>query len=503
MSAGASLEVIERAREHGSRTAVVEVGEATSYRTHSYADLLDASRKVAAALLGSRRDLRQHRVGILLPPGSEFIAALWGIWRAGGVAVPLALAHPPAELAFVVDDCQVSSVLTDAELEPRIRARRPTLRVAEILAGSDVERGIGPTVDPRQGATILYTSGTTGKPKGVVTSHLNLQAQIRNLVDAWRWSPEDRILEFLPLHHVHGLVNVVGCALWSGAVCEVLPRFDAGRVWASILSGRLTLLMAVPTIYVRLIKAWEEAGKQERAAMSRAASRLRLMVSGSAALPVPVLERWREITGHVLLERYGMTEIGMALSNPYEGERVAGAVGAPLPGVDVRLVDGEGQVVPAGEPGEIEVRGPTVFRRYWQRAEATREAFRDGWFQTGDLAVVEDGVYRILGRQSVDIIKCGGEKISALEIETALLGHPEIEECAVVGLEDAEWGQRVAAAVVVSGGGEMDLDTLRGWARERLAVYKVPSRVKCFGELPKNAMGKVTKPAVAAAFDES
>ena len=508
------LALFARAASHGSRIAIVEEGGSYSYR-----DLLDASARVAARLLADHRPLDGARIAILLPPGFHFVAALWGIWRAGGIAVPLALAHPPAELAFVLDDTQVSCVLSGPELESRIREAR-VLRIEDVLAtGAPAEPAthlIDPTdptlpidridpidpIDPDQGATILYTSGTTGKPKGVVTSHRNLQAQIDNLVAAWRWSRDDRILQFLPLHHVHGLVNIVGCALWSGAVCEVLPRFDAGRVWQAILSGRLTLLMAVPTIYVRLIKAWEEADAGQREALSKAAAGLRLMVSGSAALPVPVLERWQEITGHVLLERYGMTEIGMALSNPYDGPRVPGAVGSPLPGVEVRLVDEDGRLVASGQPGEIEVRGPTVFRHYWQRPEATREGFRDGCFRTGDLAIVEDGVYRILGRQSVDIIKCGGEKISALEIETALLGHPRIEECAVVGLEDAEWGQRVAAALVLTDGGEMDLETLRTWARERLAIFKVPSRVKCLDRLPRNAMGKVTKPAVVEAFGE-
>ena len=365
----------------------------------------------------------------------------------------------------------------------------------EILDRPGADASVEVALD--QGAMILYTSGTTGRPKGVVLSHGNIQAQVETLVAAWRWNSDDRILETLPLHHVHGLINIIACALWSGAVCEILPRFDAERVWERILSRQLSLFMAVPTIYVRLIRCWEEADAARREALSRAAGDLRLMVSGSAALPVPVLDRWRQITGQVLLERYGMTEIGMALSNPYDGSRLPGAVGSPLPGVDVRLVDEAGRPVPVGQPGEIEVRGRTVFRHYWRRPDATREAFRDGWFQTGDMAVADEaGVYRILGRQSVDIIKCGGEKISALEIETVLLAHPDVDECAVVGLDDAEWGQRVAAALVLADGRSLDLETLRAWARERLAIFKVPSRILCLERLPRNAMGKVTKPAV-------
>jgi len=197
----------------------------------------------------------------------------------------------------------------------------------------------------------------------------------------------------------------------------MLPAFDAARVAELLRGGDLTLYMAVPTIYHRLISLLDQSSEEERQRVREGSGRLRLMVSGSAALPIPVLERWRELSGHTLLERYGMTEIGMGLSNPYRGERIPGSVGSPLPGVEVRLVDEDGVPVPDGEPGEIHVRGPTVFLEYWERPEDTRAAFtNDGWFRTGDTAVIESGRYRILGRSSVDILKSGGEKISALEV---------------------------------------------------------------------------------------
>jgi malonyl-CoA/methylmalonyl-CoA synthetase len=281
----------------------------------------------------------------------------------------------------------------------------------------------------------------------------------------------------------------------------MLPRFDARAVWERFTRGDLTLFMAVPTIYSKLISAWEGASADERAAWSSAASRLRLMVSGSAALPARVLERWREITGHVLLERYGMTEIGMALSNPLRGKRVAGSVGSPLPGVEVRIVDEDGLPVAPGASGEVEVRGPGVFLEYWGKPAKTREAFRHGWFRTGDVAVIEDGVHRILGRGSIDIIKSGGYKISALEVEEVLRGHPAIEECAVVGLPDEEWGERVAAALVLRRGGRLGLEDLRVWARERIAPYKVPARCLVVESLPRNALGKVTRPEVVRWFE--
>jgi len=234
--------------------------------------------------------------------------------------------------------------------------------------------------------------------------------------------------------------------------------------------------------------------------MSAAAARMRLMVSGSAALPVSVLKKWKDITGHVLLERYGMTEIGMALSNPLHGRRVPGCVGTPLPGVDVRLVDENGSLVRPGVQGEIQVRSPSVFKEYWRRPEATAVSFQGDWFRTGDVAVVESGVYRLLGRKSVDIIKSGGYKVSALEIEEVLLTHPGIEECSVVGLPDLEWGQRVGAALVLKKDAALSLPSLRGWAKERLASYKVPTRMLTLGDLPRNPMGKVTKPEVIKLF---
>jgi malonyl-CoA/methylmalonyl-CoA synthetase len=299
---------------------------------------------------------------------------------------------------------------------------------------------------------------------------------------------------------VHGIVNILGCALWAGGVCEFLAPFEPNAVWNRMAAGGLTLFMAVPTIYARLLAAWEAADDSLRARWSDGARGLRLTVSGSAALPVPLLERWRAATGHVLLERYGMTEIGMALSNPLAGERRPGSVGLPLPGVDVRLVDESGAGVPAGTPGEIEVRGESVFREYWARPEATRESFRDGWFRTGDVAVIEAGYWRILGRQSVDIIKSGGYKVSALEIEDVLRQHPEIRDCAVVGIPDDEWGERVAAAIVPGSGDGPTLEILREWAAARLAKYKLPTRMRLVDDLPRNAMGKIVKARVKELF---
>jgi malonyl-CoA/methylmalonyl-CoA synthetase len=486
------------AQEYSERIAVVD-----SAGSYSYDDLLNSSRRVAAALLDGRDDLCEERVAFLVAPGFPWVATQWGIWLAGGMAVPLPIGSPHAELNYFVDDAGASALVADGTNRALLENVSATcslgVRSYDKLLAAQL-RAL-PAISRERRAMVLYTSGTTSRPKGVVSTHENIAAQISSLVEAWEWSAEDRIALCLPLHHVHGIINVLSCALWSGATCETLPRFDANMVWERIAGGTLTLFMAVPTIYMKLIAAWEASSPERRQQLSRAASRLRLMVSGSAALPVSTLERWREITGHTLLERYGMTEIGMALSNPYSGERMPGSVGTPLPGVQVRLVTDDGELVSPGTPGSIEVRGPNVFSEYWHRPEATAEAFRDGWFHTGDTAVVENGAYRILGRTNIDILKTGGHKVSALEVEEILRQHSAVLECAVVGVPDEEWGERVAAALVVRNGEAPDLGQFRAWAKERMAVYKVPSRFLVVEALPRNAMGKVTKPAVRALFE--
>ncbi len=498
MAATSRIPLIARAETlHTGRTAIVD-----GAGSHSYDALLAASARVAAALLDGRGDLDGERVAFLAPSTFEYVAIQWGIWRAGGVAVPLCTMHPAGELAYVISNSDSATILAHPEYEERLRPiaaeqGRRFLTSGEALAA---EPGFLPNVAEDRAAMLIYTSGTTSKPKGALLSHRNLAAQIGSLYEAWGWSNEDRILLVLPLHHLHGIVNVLCSALWSGAVCEMVAHFDAAQAWERIRSGGLTLFMAVPTIYARLTKAWENASEAERAALTAACGSLRLMVCGSAALPVSTLEQWRTISGHTLLERYGMTEIGMALSNPLNGERVPGHVGSPLPGVEVRLVDENHEPVADGTPGEIQIRGATVFREYWRNPQATASSYVGGWFRSGDVAIRENGIYRILGRNSVDIIKTGGFKVSALEIEEELRNHEAIDQCAVVGVEDPEWGERVSAAVVLKAGAALELDGLRAWAKERLAVYKVPSRLMLLEELPRNAMGKVTKPDLVKQF---
>lgn len=480
--------MIARARAHGERIAIREDG-----RFYRYEDLLERSAGVAATLLDGRADLGEERVAFMAPAGFDYAAIQWGIWRAGGIAVPLSSQATARELEHVLGDSDAAVVVTIPAFANKLDLGSRRMLVIEdaMMANSAL-----PSLDPTRRAMILYTSGTTSKPKGVVSTHANLQAQIEALVTAWEWSAEDRIPLFLPLHHIHGIVNVLGCALWSGAVIDAFPRFDADRILPRVAADTYTLFMAVPTIYAKLAALLEAP---ENANLAVAFKRLRLMVSGSAALPAGLHRRWHELTGQHLLERYGMTETGMILSNPLHGERRPGAVGQPLPAVEVRLRSEGGETLHAeGEAGEIQVRGPAVFGEYWQLPAITAESFEDGWFRTGDMGVMESGYYRILGRLSVDIIKSGGYKLSALEIEAALLDHPAIRECAVVGLEDDTWGETVAVAAVLDG--ELALEDLQHWGKDRLSPYKLPRRLLRVESLPRNAMGKVAKKEVGKLF---
>ncbi len=492
------LPIIARARMHAGS---VSFRTATGGRT--YQDLLDRSATLSAALLREEGDLDEARVALLVSPGFDYTAAQWAIWRAGGIKVPLCLSATPPEWEYALTDSGASVVMADPAMGAKVAplCERLGIRLVNIDPIMPGPGGPLPEISPERRAMILYTSGTTSKPKGVVATHANIRAQIESLVLAWEWDATDRIPSFLPLHHIHGIINITGCALWSGATIEPFSRFDAATIFDRVRADAYTVFMAVPTVYVKLIGALEAASPADRAGIVAGFARMRLMVSGSAALPASLHRRWATLTGQHLLERYGMTEIGMAISNPYRGERRPGAVGRPLPGVEVRLKAESGAVVAAEEePGEIQVRGPGVFRAYWNRREGGDETFDDGWFRTGDMAVLERGYYRIMGRLSVDIIKSGGYKLSALEIEAALLEHPAIDECAVIGLPDDTWGEAVAAVVVLKGPTSLELAGLREWCKGRLSAYKIPHRLILAGELPRNAMGKVTKPAVRALF---
>lgn len=495
------IPLVNQAFKYQDRMAIRD-----EHGSFTYQQLLKASEQVAQYLLkqANTQDLNEARIAFMAIPNFYYTAIQWGIWRAGGIAVPLGIAHPIPEIEYILEDTQAEIILTTNTYQEFLAPLKEHVHIENIETRTNAKVEIAlPEVEADRRALIIYTSGTTSRPKGVVTTHEIIKAQIIMLTQAWGWTQEDYILHTLPLHHVHGIVNILYCALWSGAKCEMMPKFDAKKVWERFAQGDLTLFMAVPTVYNRLIDYWDKANDEEQQRLASGVRKMRLMVSGSAALPVSVLLKWKTISGHTLLERYGMTEIGMAISNPLLGERKPGHIGRPLPGVKVQLISEQNELITGPDDmGEIRVKSPSVFLEYWGKKEVTKASFSDGWFCTGDIALRDqDGYYRILGRNSVDIIKSGGYKISALEIEETLRKHPQIAEVAVVGVPNEKWGEMVAAAIVTKKRNDfIVLDHLREWAKEYLSKYKVPAEIILLEDLPRNAMGKVMKPLVVKLF---
>jgi malonyl-CoA/methylmalonyl-CoA synthetase len=463
--------------------------------THTFAAIDARARVVAAALLDGRASLEGARVALLIGPGATFLEAFFGVLLAGGAVVVLSPLHPPAETEYFCADAEVAQILVSPEYADAIApvsAGRRVLRMDSLDAAPARALPSPRASDP---ALQLYTSGTTGKPKGAVITHANLGIQQELLAEAWGWSERDVLLHALPLHHLHGLGIALLTALGAGASTRLMP-FEARKVWDAM--EHATVFMAVPTMYTKLFAAWDEADDATRARWRTHASRLRLATSGSAALPVGMAERWKEITGTVPLERFGMTEIGVGMTNPYGGERRPGTVGLPLRTVEARIVDEAGKDAASGE---LWIRGPSVFSGYWKREAATAEAFAPDpaggarWFRTGDTVTRDEaGYFKILGRTSVDILKSGGYKLSALEIEEVLREHPNVAEVAVVGVPDETWGERVVACVIARAGAHIDEAEVRDFAKTKLAGYKVPKQIVAMSDLPRNAVGKVIKP---------
>ncbi len=490
------INLVQNAENYLQRTAIKSEG-----KTYDYQQLLDASENIALGLLNGNDDLQEERIAFLVQPGFNYTALQWGIWRAGGIAVPLCVKHPFSSLAYVIEDTSASVVICSSEFEELLSPLKGKAGIRFVSSESFTQKeGSLPDIAMNRRAMILYTSGTTGSPKGVVTTHDNIETQITALTTSWEWDKDDHILNVLPLHHVHGIINVMSCALWSGACCEFLPKFSADRIFEIFCGKEINVFMAVPTIYYKLIAYYNELSEDRQQEISEVLKDFRLMVSGSAALPISVLEEWKRISGHTLLERYGMTEMGMAISNSYREKRMPGYIGLPLHKVTVRIADEQNQIVEVGSQGEIQVKGPNVFKEYWEKPEATAGTFtKDGWFKTGDIAVFENGYYRILGRNSVDIIKSGGYKISALEIEEVLRKHPHIKECGVVGIPDDELGEIIGASLILSSD-EIDLDELKAWLKDKLPGYKTPRKYIFQDDLPRNVMGKVTKKELQKLF---
>ncbi|MGW1724471.1 acyl-CoA synthetase [Streptomyces sp. NPDC002306] len=457
-------------------------------RSLTYAELSAAAAAVGERIRGA------GRVAVWATPSLETAVAVVGVLLAGAAAVPLNPRSGEKELGHILSDSAPALVLAgpDDELPP---AMGDLVRV-----DIDVrEAGVLPVADDADDsapALVVYTSGTTGPPKGAVLPRRAIASTLDALADAWQWTGDDVLVHALPLFHVHGLVLGVLGPLRRGGSVRHLGRFDTQGVARELTDGA-TMLFGVPTMYHRIAEALPADP-----ALAEALAGARLLVSGSAALPVHDHDRITTATGRRVIERYGMTETLMNTSVRADGEARAGTVGVPLPGVELRLVEEDGTPITAydGETvGEIQVRGPNLFTEYLHRPDATADAFTaDGWFRTGDMAVRDpDGYVRIVGRKATDLIKSGGYKIGAGEIENALLEHPGVREAAVTGEPDADLGERIVAWIVPADpGSPPDADALADHVAARLAPHKRPRTVRYLDALPRNDMGKIMKRAL-------
>ncbi|EST24099.1 acyl-CoA synthetase [Streptomyces roseochromogenus] len=465
-------------------------------RSLTYGELAGAAGALAARLRGADRLRGAGRVAVWATPELETAVAVTGVLLAGAAAVPLNPKSGEKELAHIVSDSAPTLVLTAAGAElPDALGALERLDVDATAAPGAVPDDTTADGDP---ALIVYTSGTTGPPKGAVLPRRALATTLDALADAWQWTADDVLVHGLPLFHVHGLVLGTLGPLRRGGSVRHLGRFSTEGV-ARELNAGATMLFGVPTMYHRIAEALPQDPE-----LAKALARARLLVSGSAALPVHDHERIAAATGRRVIERYGMTETLMNTSVRADGEARAGTVGVPLPGVELRLVEEDGTPITAydGESvGEIQVRGPNLFTEYLNRPDATAAAFTaDGFFRTGDMAVREpDGYVRIVGRKATDLIKSGGYKIGAGEIENALLEHPGVREAAVTGEPDADLGERIVAWIVpLDAEAPPAAEELADHVARRLAPHKRPRVVRYLGSLPRNDMGKIMKRALVA-----
>lgn len=487
--------LLSRLRELGDSDSVALVD---ALGCVSFAEIGSAASRLASEL--KRTGAGGRRVALALPRSRHWLIGFWGTLLAGSTAVPLHESQPAAERQRLLK--QAGAVALLSQEGSTNHADLPAWPLGEngaLPESAQVASGIQhlPATDREtlEPALLLFTSGTTGRPKGVPLSHETALSGMQTLIDAWQLSASDRLVHVLPLHHLHGICVALGATFLAGGTTELLPRFEASRVLEAC--ERATLLMGVPTQHQRLIEHLDECEPKRRAAHARTLASLRLITSGSAKLPERLGRRLRSLTGKYPLERYGMTEVGIVLSNPLSGLRKPGWCGKPLPGCDVRIMREDGSEAEPGESGEIWIRGASVFSGYDGDEAATARAFENGYFKSGDTATRDaEGFVQILGRTSVDILDSGGYKLSAIEIEEALREHANVVDAAVVGVPDAQWGERVVAVVVAGEESPSEAaaaEDLRAFLRTRLSSYKLPKQFVFQTQLPRNSLGKVQK----------
>jgi malonyl-CoA/methylmalonyl-CoA synthetase len=468
-------------------------------RVVHYEDLDQTSARIAHALTAAGAK-RGDRVAVQVDKCWEALALYLACLRAGLVYLPLNTGYQKSELSFVFGDAEPSIIVCRPESTGRVAPLRAQAKVLTLMGGEGTlvdalagqsERFETVVSQPGDLAAILYTSGTTGRPKGAMLSHRNLGSNASTLVDYWGFTRGDVLLHALPIYHVHGLFVACHCALLAGARMLWLAKFDADQVRS--LLPRATVMMGVPTFYTRLLALASFGNKDCRS--------IRLFISGSAPLLPETFDEFRRRAGQPILERYGMTETGMQTSNPLDGERIGGTVGPALPGVSVRVVDAEGRPAPRGVVGNVEVKGPNVFSGYWRMPDRTHEDFTaDGYFRTGDLGELLPNDYlRIVGRAK-DLIISGGLNVYPKEIEERIDVMPGVVESAIIGVPDADFGEAVVAVVVAQPGHRPSESSIIDALKDEIASFKVPKRVHFVLELPRNAMGKVQKNVLRQQF---
>jgi len=500
--------IAQNATTYRDKVAIEFMADGGSGQSILYSQLDDRTKRTAQ-YLRSLGVVAGDRVAVQLPKCMPFIYIHLAAVQLGAIFLPLNPAYPLSELSYFVTDAEPRVFIGDSTkptdtyeglkgingLEHIITLHPESPQwVWEIEKLEPYDAPL-PT-DPDQIAMMLYTSGTTSRPKGAQITHGNLTANIEGLHEAWGWQNDDIILHVLPIFHVHGLIVALHGALHAGATAAILPKFDAETVLDYLQTKHFSVFMGVPTIHRRLYNA---AGDQ-----TIDLSHMRLMTSGSDRLPDDLFFGYQKRFNYTLLERYGMTETGMNLSNPYQGERRVGSVGMPLPGVSARIVNPENDTpLPDGEVGEVQIKGAHVCKGYWRQPDKTTEAFtEDGWLRTGDMGVrAEDGYFTLKGRAK-DLIITGGLNVYPPEVELVLMEHPAVSACAVIGCPDEEWGEQVTAALILKDGQSTTEDEMIAYCREHLASYKTPRRVVFVESFPQNALGKIQKAKLRETFCE-
>lgn len=457
---------------------------------HTYGELIEQAR-VLASVLKQEIDTDRPFIPFLAGRDALSVVSLLAIWLAEGVAVPLDPLMPAPEWEWRIRDVDARYLICSPgkESDAHFLTQRCGIKILKAI-GHEASPLALVALDQQKEAVVIYTSGTSRYPRGVVHTFSSVEAQVKTLCRAWRWSPEDRLLHVLPIAHIHGLVCGLLCTLAAGASCLLMPVFKTEKVWEQLASRKFTLFTAVPTIYQYMLDAWNKSSAVQRRTWQDGARTLRLAIVGSSPLPPSVHNQWLKLAGKPLLTRYGLTEAGMVLSQQEQGERRPDCLGSPLPGVSVRLVDESGHKVSG--VGELEVRSPQMFKGYHGKADLNQQVFSQGWFRTGDMAILDHGQYRLLGKRSIDIIKTGGYRVSALEIEAMLDAHPGIRECAVLGTPSDRLGEAICACVVPVSR-HINLKEIREWLCTEVASYKLPTKMTLLEKLPRTPLGKVDK----------